>query len=166
MVAKARVILSASPLEQNRILGDTDLGEVAEAAPPTSDGSEGKPLMMAAAATQSCGSSSTGTSVVMDDDCHRVTGYGPQSTAAAVHAAGPSAVVSTICVQRYRRVCSHPLLIVRPNDDAVRGHRVRTASTAAAPAVRGRQRSAAADCAAEVQGGSGGSQMVKHNGFF
>ena len=36
------VILSALPLEQNRILGDTDLGEVAEAAPPTSDGSEGK----------------------------------------------------------------------------------------------------------------------------
>ena len=36
------MILSASPLEQNRILGDTDLGEVAEAAPPTSDGSEGK----------------------------------------------------------------------------------------------------------------------------
>ena len=34
------VILSASPLEQNRILGDTDLGEVAEAGPPTSDGSE------------------------------------------------------------------------------------------------------------------------------
>ena len=37
-----------SPLEQNRILGDTDLGEVAEAAPPTSDGSEGEfpqPLM-------------------------------------------------------------------------------------------------------------------------
>ena len=33
------VILSASPLEQNRILGNTDLGEVAEAAPPTSDGS-------------------------------------------------------------------------------------------------------------------------------
>ena len=34
------VILSTSPLEQNRILGDTDLGnsEVAEAAPPTSDG--------------------------------------------------------------------------------------------------------------------------------
>ena len=29
-------------MEQNRILGDTDLGEVAEAAPPTSDGSEGK----------------------------------------------------------------------------------------------------------------------------
>ena len=27
------MILSASPLEQNRILGDTDLGEVAEAAP-------------------------------------------------------------------------------------------------------------------------------------
>jgi len=26
-------------LEQNRILGDTDLGEVAEAAPPTSDAS-------------------------------------------------------------------------------------------------------------------------------
>ena len=35
-----RVILSAPPLEQNRILGYTDLGEVAEAAPPTSDGSE------------------------------------------------------------------------------------------------------------------------------
>ena len=41
-VFSPRVILSASPLEQNRILGDTDLGEVAEAAPPTSDGSEGK----------------------------------------------------------------------------------------------------------------------------
>ena len=36
------MILSASPLEQNRILGNTDLGEVVEAAPPTSDGSEGK----------------------------------------------------------------------------------------------------------------------------
>ena len=35
------VILSALPLEQNRILGNTDLGEVAEAAPPTSDGSKG-----------------------------------------------------------------------------------------------------------------------------
>ena len=42
------MILSALPLEQNRILGDeqnrilgdTDLGEVVEAAPPTSDGSE------------------------------------------------------------------------------------------------------------------------------
>ena len=33
---------SASPLEQNRILGDTDPGELAEAAPPTSDASEGK----------------------------------------------------------------------------------------------------------------------------
>ena len=32
--------LSASPLEQNRILGDSGLGEVAEPAPPTSDGSE------------------------------------------------------------------------------------------------------------------------------
>ena len=31
------MILSAPPLEQNRILGDTDLGQVAEAAPPTSD---------------------------------------------------------------------------------------------------------------------------------
>ena len=41
LVFSPRVILSASPLEQNRILGDTDLGEVAEAAPPTSDGSEG-----------------------------------------------------------------------------------------------------------------------------
>ena len=39
-VFSPRVILSASPLEQNRILGDTNLGEVAEAAPPTSDGSE------------------------------------------------------------------------------------------------------------------------------
>ena len=35
------VIPSASPLEQNRILGDTDLGEVAEAASPTSDVAEG-----------------------------------------------------------------------------------------------------------------------------
>ena len=39
-VFSPRVTLSVSPLEQNRILGDTDLGEVAEAAPPTSDGSE------------------------------------------------------------------------------------------------------------------------------
>ena len=39
-VFSPRVILSASPLEQNRILGDTDLGEVAEGAPPTSDGCE------------------------------------------------------------------------------------------------------------------------------
>ena len=31
------MILFASLLEQNRILGDTDLGKVAEAAPPTSD---------------------------------------------------------------------------------------------------------------------------------
>ena len=40
-VFSPRVILSVLPLEQNRILGDTDLGEVAEAALPTSDGSEG-----------------------------------------------------------------------------------------------------------------------------
>ena len=33
------VILSASPLEQNSIMGDTDLGEVAEATPP-------QPLML------------------------------------------------------------------------------------------------------------------------
>ena len=31
------MFLSASSLEQNRILGDTELGEVAEAAPPTSE---------------------------------------------------------------------------------------------------------------------------------
>ena len=36
------MILSASPLEQNRILGNTDLGKVVEAARPTTDGSEGK----------------------------------------------------------------------------------------------------------------------------
>ena len=35
-VFSPRVILSVSRLEQNIILGDTDLGEVAEAAPPTS----------------------------------------------------------------------------------------------------------------------------------
>ena len=40
IVFSPRVILSASPLDQNSILGNTDLGEVAETAPPTSDGSE------------------------------------------------------------------------------------------------------------------------------
>jgi len=42
LVFSPLVILSAYPLEQNRILGYTDLGEVVEAPPPTSDGSEGK----------------------------------------------------------------------------------------------------------------------------
>ena len=36
------MILSALPLEQSRILGYTDLGEVAYAPPPASDRSKGK----------------------------------------------------------------------------------------------------------------------------
>ena len=40
LVFSPSVILSVLPLEQNRILGYTDLGEVEEAAPPTSDGSK------------------------------------------------------------------------------------------------------------------------------
>ena len=49
------VILTASPLEQNRILGDTDLGEVVEAAPPTSDGSMCDPLRVALGTEQNLG---------------------------------------------------------------------------------------------------------------